>query len=315
MAVPPYAVGACPARYHAGRGRSPSPDAPRRGWDVEQTWAVAQDSYLWARWLLLSLALLLVLYQARGSLQLGRLGREGALVLLAVFTYFAVRELTEGSVRRAEANADLVIRLERALDLYWEPGLQAAVLPHHALVTLVNWIYIWGHWPFIALVAVWLFLRHGEAYRRYRNAFIVSGAMGLVIFAAFPVAPPRLADAGVVDTVTAYSHAYRVLQPPSLVNQYAAMPSLHLGWDLLIGMALFRCSRALWARAAGLLAPAAMFAAIVLTANHYILDGVAGAAVALAGYAVASRLWPERPCGGGAGVPSGTRPNRAGHEA
>ncbi|HEY8490146.1 MAG TPA: phosphatase PAP2 family protein [Dehalococcoidia bacterium] len=280
---------------------------------MEPTWDVAQASYLWARWLFLAALLLLVLYQGRASLNTMRLGREAALVLLAVFTYFAVRELTEGSVQRAEANAALLVRLEEALGIFREPALQHAILDHHGLVTLANWVYIWGHWPFIALVAVWLFLRRPGAYRRYRNAFIVSGAMGLLLFMTFPVAPPRLAvDVAVVDTVSQYSHAYRVLQPPSLVNQYAAFPSLHFGWDLLIGLALVREARALWARLLGLLAPLAMFAAIVLTANHYIVDGVAGAAVALLGLWLAARLWPDRTPHDRASASPGPLPTGAG---
>ncbi len=67
---------------------------------------------------------------------------------------------------------------------------------------------------------------------------MISGAVGMVIFATCPVAPPRMVDAGLVDTVTEHSSAYRLLEPPALVNQYAAMPSLPAGWDLLVGIAI-----------------------------------------------------------------------------
>ena len=75
-------------------------------------------------------------------------------------------------------------------------------------------------------------------FLRLRNAMMVSGAIGLIVFASYPVAPPRLRGLGLVDTVTSSSTAYRVLQPPAFVNQYAAMPSLHSGWDLLVGIAI-----------------------------------------------------------------------------
>lgn len=221
---------------------------------------------------------------------------ELALVVAAVLAYFGVRGLTEGSAREAAANARLVVDFERALSLFWEPRLQDALLVSHALVTLVNWVYIWGHWPVIAVVGVWLFVRRRALYRVYRNALLVSGGLGLVVFALFPVAPPRLVDIGAVDTVTQYSRAYRVLQPPAFVNQYAAMPSLHLGWDLLICMALFQSTRNRLARAFAILLPPAMFGSIVLTANHYIADGVAGVLLALIGLAVArwlARRWPR----------------------
>jgi hypothetical protein len=103
----------------------------------------------------------------------------------------------------------------------------------------------------------------------------------------FPVAPPRLADIGLVDTVTQHSNAYRVLQPKAFTNQYAAVPSLHFGWDLLIGIALVTNARWLAVRVFGAVVPVLMFAAIVLTANHYIFDAIAGGAVALTGLGLA----------------------------
>jgi PAP2 superfamily/Glycerophosphoryl diester phosphodiesterase family len=121
---------------------------------------------------------------------------------------------------------------------HWEPALQDLTLRSNSLVTVANWIYIWGHWPVIIAVGAWLWLRRPSTYYLVRNAFLISGAIGLVIFATFPVAPPRLTDLSVVDTVTLHSNAYRVLQPPAFVNQYASVPSLHFGWDLLIGLAL-----------------------------------------------------------------------------
>lgn len=215
---------------------------------------------------------------------------EAVLITFAILAYFGVRGLTEGSAAVAAANAQRVLELERALSIAWEPRLQELVLVSHALVTLVNWVYIWGHWPVIAVVGLWLFFFRRPAYLLYRNAFLISGGVGLAIFALFPVAPPRLVDLAVVDTVTQYSRAYRVLQPPAFVNQYAAMPSLHLGWDLLICMALFRSTRCWLARAFAVSLPPAMYAAIVLTANHYFLDGLAGVGLGLFGLAVARWL-------------------------
>ncbi len=88
---------------------------------------------------------------------------------------------------------------------------------------------------------------------------------------------------GFVDTVTERSEAYRVLQPPAFVNQYAAMPSLHFGWNLLVGIAIFRHSNHIIGKIIGVALPVFMFASIVLTANHYIIDGLAGGSLALGG--------------------------------
>jgi hypothetical protein len=154
----------------------------------------------------------------------------------------------------------------------------------------MNWIYIWGHWPVIITTLVWLAVQHGPAYRLTRDTMLLSGAIGLVVFALFPVAPPRLMDIGLVDTVTEYSDAYRVLQPPGFVNQYAALPSLHVGWDLLIGIAIFKCARHVWVRSMGLVLPPLMAVAVVASANHYVVDVLAGVAVVLASRSVVNAL-------------------------
>ncbi len=246
--------------------------------------------YVWGRWALVAAVVALVVYRSRRGLRWPLLAREAALIATAYFAYFGVRGFTEGSEARALANAGLIMSAERALGFFWEPALQALILGNHGLITLANWAYIWGHWPLIGVVGIWLFLSRPEAYRIYRNAFLISGAMGIVIFMAFPVAPPRLTDIDVVDTVTVYSKAYRVLQPPALVNQYAAVPSLHFGWNLLVGIALVKEARSPLLKVFGAVMPAVMFLAIVLTANHYILDGAAGAAIALTGLLLARRI-------------------------
>jgi hypothetical protein len=104
------------------------------------------------------------------------------------------------------------------------------------------------------------------------------------------VAPPRLAGIRLVDKVTKQSHAYRVLQPPAFVNQYAAIPSLHVGWDLLVGIFVFKYSRRRVTRALGALTPVAMTTAVVLTANHFVIDAMLGALVALVGLGAAVAL-------------------------
>jgi hypothetical protein len=213
--------------------------------------------------------------------------QQTVLVVCAFFAYFAVRGFTQGSHVAAVDHARAVADLERRLGFYWEPWLQEQMIGHSWLVTGANWIYIWGHWPVIAAVAIWLVIRRPATFRLFRNAFFISGAIGITIFVIYPVAPPRLAGAGLIDTVTLHSHSYRVLQPPAFVNQYAAVPSLHFGWDLLIGIAVVREMRWWPLRVLGVIVPALMLWAIVVTANHYIFDAGAGAAVALLGLALA----------------------------
>jgi hypothetical protein len=222
-----------------------------------------------------------------------RAAREVALAVFAYFAYFLVRGFTEGDRAAAVSHAQRIVSIEKTGRFFWEPAIQERIVNQHAIVTAANWMYIWGHWPLIIVVAAWLMVRRPAAYSVFRNAFFISGTIGIIIFVLFPVAPPRLADVGVVDTVTMYSNSYRVLQPPAFVNQYAAMPSLHFGWDLLIGIALV--TQAPWraVRFFGAIVPLLMASAIVLTANHYIFDALAGGTVALIGLAIAYALRPR----------------------
>jgi hypothetical protein len=209
--------------------------------------------------------------------------RELALFAAAYLTYFGVRALTQGAVPNAISNAVGVMHLERVLGIDVEDSVQDVVAGSHTLVDAANALYIWGHWPLLIVGGVLLFHLAPEHYYRLRNVCLLSGAFGLVVFALFPVAPPRLAPSGLVDTITLHARAYRTVLPASLVNEYAAMPSFHAGWNLILGVELFRATRNVALRAFAIAMPVAMAFAVVATANHYVLDVLAGAlAVSLA---------------------------------
>ncbi len=220
--------------------------------------------------------------------------RQAAAVAFGVFGYFLVRGHTEGARDVALAHAAQVEGLEERLGIALEPQLQAWVAPSESLRTMANWVYIWGHWPVITVTMIWLAWHHRELFLRLRDAMLVSGALGLVVFVTYPLAPPRLANLGMVDTITDHSQSYRVLQPPAFTNQYAAMPSLHSGWDLLVGMAIFSAASTLTLRVIGFVLPVLMGLAVVATANHYVLDVAAGVILALLGDAVARRAEQHR---------------------
>jgi membrane-associated phospholipid phosphatase len=115
----------------------------------------------------------------------------------------------------------------------------------------------------------------------------VSGLIGFAFFALFPVAPPRMLDLGLVDTVTEQSNAYRALQPPGLTNQYAAFPSLHAGWNVLVGIVLVLAFANWLVRAVAITLPCLMAVAVVVTANHFIVDVIGGIALILLGLGIA----------------------------
>jgi membrane-associated phospholipid phosphatase len=212
---------------------------------------------------------------------------QAGLVALGVFIYFMVRGLTVGSTDVALAHSRDLLLVEQAIGLDVEATWQRPVVVSDTVETLANWVYIWGHWPVIIVTMVWLAWRHRDVFRRLRDAMMVSGLLGMLVFVTYPVAPPRLAGLGLVDTVTETSSAYRVLQPPAFVNQYAAMPSLHSGWDLLVGIAIVSAATSVALRLVGVLLPVLMAYSVVATANHYVIDVAAGLTLALIGYAVA----------------------------
>jgi hypothetical protein len=211
--------------------------------------------------------------------------RELAIFAAAYLVYFGVRAITEGTAGVAMHNAMEIIRFEQRLGIDWEHAAQDVVVGSRLLLDAVNAVYMYGHWPVIIIAGVLLFRQRRDEYYRLRNAFLLSGFIGLFIFALFPVAPPRLTDMPVVDTVTRHAEGYRQIIPPELVNQYAAMPSFHAGWNLLVGIAVFRATRNPLLRGLAVAGPLAMIAAVVATANHYVIDVVAGIAIVLAGLA------------------------------
>jgi len=210
-----------------------------------------------------------------------------ALVAFAAAVYGGVRAASESSVDRAVANAEAIERLEQTLGIAWEQAAQSLIIGSTVLVTLANWVYIWGHWPVIIGVAAVLYVRRPTHYRVLRNAVIISGLIGFAFFYFVPTAPPRLLAGGLTDTVLEHSHAYRALQPPALTNQYAAMPSLHFGWNLVVGIVVFVAFTGIAVRAFAVAMPFAMAFAVVATANHFVLDVLVALLVVAAGLAAA----------------------------
>jgi membrane-associated phospholipid phosphatase len=224
----------------------------------------------------------------RGVAALRSAAPEAALVAFALLAYFGVRLLARDGRPEALANAWRIVRLETALHCCWERPVQQALLEQAYLVRLLNWVYVWGHWPVLAACVAYLYVRRRDVYRRLRTSMIISGLVGLLFFMSFPVAPPRLAAAtGVRDTIKLYdASCQEVARPSGLTNQYAAMPSFHVGWTLLCGVCVAMTLRRRGSRAVALGLPLLMGLAVVVTGNHYIVDGVVGAALAMLGLAV-----------------------------
>jgi hypothetical protein len=215
------------------------------------------------------------------------------LLVVATAAYLAVRAVTQGGAADALANAHDVLALERRLGFDWERGAQALALDHPLVVRICNAVYVWTFWPFVAGALVVLYLRDHHRYIRLRNALFASGGVGLVVFALFPVAPPRMLD-GFTDTVADLSGQDHLAHPSAFSNVYAAVPSFHVGWTVLAAVCLLPVLGHPVLRALALGHGAVMAVTVVVTANHYVVDAVAGIAVSLLGLAVAGRIAEAR---------------------
>lgn len=209
------------------------------------------------------------------------------------FVYSFTSDLWGGARSLAVSHALDEIRVERWLGVFVEARVQKSVLHLHWLVDLCNIYYATVHFLAPIAILVWLFFSVPDRYLPYRNALAWSTAIALVVFAAFPVAPPRLLPAsyGFVDTARVFGGAGRLDSTllKEAGNQYAAMPSLHVAWAMWVALAGAPATRKLWLKALLVLDPIVTGFDVVVTANHLFLDMAAGVAVALAGVAL-SRL-------------------------
>jgi hypothetical protein len=220
--------------------------------------------------------------------------REVALIAAFYAVYTTVRDLRGTrpvSAGQAFANAKRVIGLERSLGLFHEAQIQHAFLADKVLVRVLDDWYGSTHFVVTAAVLFVLFFAPPARYRRWRNTLAVATAAALIGFALFPLMPPRLLPAqfGFTDTLRVVGGLWNFDSGPMahLSDQYAAMPSLHFGWALWCGLALFSLSRRRWAKALALAYPAVTLVCVIVTANHYVTDTAAGAAVVGVGYLVA----------------------------
>jgi PAP2 superfamily len=192
------------------------------------------------------------------------------------------RHLADAEAGEAITHARHVWHLERLLDFPSETAIQSWVLGQVDVARLANLYYVGVHFPATFAILVWLFVRHRGEYLRVRTELIISTAIALLIHINYPLAPPRLVPQfGIVDTmVTVGPSAYPQSTDSGFANQFAAMPSLHVGWAVLMAIAVIRVYRTRW-RWAALLYPAATWTVVVVTGNHYLIDGVVGTAIVL----------------------------------
>ncbi|WP_052440614.1 phosphatase PAP2 family protein [Streptacidiphilus anmyonensis] len=214
------------------------------------------------------------------------------LVLLVYAAYDGSRLLVHGKESVARHHGELLLRTERRLHLEPEHWLNRLFSEHPWLGVPADFIYASLHYAVTPLVLVWIFRSRRAHYAFARTWLVLATGFGLIGFVFFPTAPPRLLTDpdGFLDVMAQYAHlgwwGGSGSAPKGLgdmTNDFAAMPSLHFGWALWCGLLIFRHARRRWVRALGLLYPALIMVVVMGTANHYLLDCVAGGLVVLLG--------------------------------
>jgi hypothetical protein len=196
------------------------------------------------------------------------------------------------SYNHALANARHVVRAERATGLYQELHIQHAAMHSAWLLRGLDTFWATAHFAVTAAVIVWLIRWQPQRYPRLRTVLAVTTALALVIFAVYPVLPPRLMPPGYgfIDT---WQHFGGIgsAHPPRIErisDPFAAMPSLHLAWAAWCALAVAPVFRSRWAKAAVWSYPVMTFIAVLATGNHFILDTIAGVLILAAGVAAAA---------------------------
>ena len=193
-----------------------------------------------------------------------------------------MRGITAGDLAAATENARWIIDVQRALGLPSEAGLQSMLIDQRWLLKSANLYYLGVHFPITVGFLAWAWRNHRSKFARVRNALIATTSAGLVIHVLYPLKPPRMMN-GFVDTGALLGPDPYSLGISGGANQLAAMPSLHVGWALLIaiGAIWIGTSRAKWLALAH---PVLTLFAVVLTANHFWVDAIAAAAIVIAAW-------------------------------
>src|SRR4051794_14192011 len=224
--------------------------------------------------------------------------RQLVLFASAYYFYRIVRGVVDGQTAIAFDHARDLVGIERGFGLFFEPGLQHWALGHQWIVDAANWSYINSHFLITTSFLIWLYLARNESYYYVRNMFMVAMGLALVLYIAYPAAPPRfLPEWGFSDTVTNAVGQATANHANLLYNPYAAVPSMHVAFALMIGIPAFQVVRARAIKALWAFYPALVTFVVLVTANHFWLDAAIGVVVAavsaVAATAAFGRARPE----------------------
>jgi hypothetical protein len=201
--------------------------------------------------------------------------------------YLAIRGSSIDNGHAAIRHATNLIDLERATGLLHEADVQSTLKP---VVDAFSAYYMLGFGPLIATVLIWLGIRHRALYRSLRTLLLTALGLAVIGYVAYPTAPPRMVPGlGIKDTVGMSAHDTGSVAGIRF-NPYAAMPSMHVGWSVLIGIFGFRATRSRWLKGFFVAHPLLMVVTVTATGNHYFVDALAGTAAALAAILLVAAL-------------------------
>ncbi|HYI20647.1 MAG TPA: phosphatase PAP2 family protein [Solirubrobacteraceae bacterium] len=200
----------------------------------------------------------------------------------AYWLYRLVRGFTDGRATEAFDNARDVIGLEQHLGLFVEPALQAWTEGQRWLIDSASWMYVNSHFVVTTFTLAFIYLRRNPSFYFIRNMFMVAMGIALVLYAAYPTAPPRfMPEWGFSDSVAEFTGITASgSSADALYNPFAAVPSMHVAFALMLGVPMAAMARRRAVKALWYAYPVLVSWVVVVTGNHWWFDAAAGAAVA-----------------------------------
>ncbi len=275
----------------AAATRRVGPHRPRHSTELFPE-ALVDSAAMWLPWpyavvgaVMLATAAVLIRPKGRVWTEARPFALEISLILVLYALWRIAGQLSVLHTDGAEARGRDIWNVEQTLHLPSELAVQRAVLPHPWLVQAANVYYAVVHVPALIAMLIWLFVRHRDRYPAVRNTLaLLTGACLLVQLV--PVMPPRLMSSlGFVDTGHLYGQSVYTALGRGASDQLSAMPSLHVGWALLVGIVVVVASTSRW-RWIVLAHPALTISVVVVTANHWWMDGIVAALILVASYGV-----------------------------
>lgn len=226
--------------------------------------------------------------QGRWKLRWNEALKEVAIIGAIFLTYRISSGILNHGFDQASQNTYDIVNLEKSLGIFLESDFQSFFINSAVLTNLINIIYTIFYYPALITFTIWAFIYHRQQYFLVRNVFLLSATIAFTCFALYPVAPPWMfPKLGFTDTMAEYGLVqYESGIMSSLTNLYAAMPSCHFAWTLLIGTAIVFMTRFWWLKMVGVILPLCMLISIIATANHFFLDALGGVVVVGLAYGI-----------------------------